>query len=177
MRTFFIIFFNFKFIYFERERERAEGSGAERRRERIPSRLGTVSVEPNTGLDLTNCKIGTWAKIKSQRLNLLTHPGAPLWGPSWPNFVSTTVWTESVWMPWCHAGCLWNNFLFLFLCFYEFSYWSYIFWITLDFSLSTSQNLPKNTLTRAKFWFQHKYQWIFTESQIHRRQEVTPSFV
>ena len=39
------------FIYFERERERE--------RERIPSRLCTNSVEPDTGLDLTNCEIMT----------------------------------------------------------------------------------------------------------------------
>ena len=36
----------------ERERERRE-------RERIPSRLHTTSVEPDTGLQLTNCEILT----------------------------------------------------------------------------------------------------------------------
>ena len=37
----------------DRERER------ERERERIPSRLCTVSTEPDTGLDLMNHEIGT----------------------------------------------------------------------------------------------------------------------
>ena len=36
-----------------RERER------ERKKERIPSRLRTVSVEPDVGLELTNCEIMT----------------------------------------------------------------------------------------------------------------------
>ena len=31
--------------------------GAEGRRDRIPSRLHTVSTEPNVGLELTNCEI------------------------------------------------------------------------------------------------------------------------
>ena len=53
------------FIYFERVRElvctRASttGGGPERRRERIPSRLCTVSTEPAVELDLTDCKIMT----------------------------------------------------------------------------------------------------------------------
>ena len=47
------ISFFFKFIYFER-RGRAE---RERGRERIPSRLHTVSAEPNVGLELTNHEI------------------------------------------------------------------------------------------------------------------------
>ena len=41
------------FIYFERER------GRERGRERIPSRLHTVSTEPDTGLHPTNHEIMT----------------------------------------------------------------------------------------------------------------------
>ena len=43
----------------EREREREQRRGRERGKERIPSRLCTVSAEPNMGLDLTNCKIMT----------------------------------------------------------------------------------------------------------------------
>ena len=39
-------------------RERAERE-RERGRERIPSRLYTVSVEPDAGLELTNCEIMT----------------------------------------------------------------------------------------------------------------------
>ena len=71
----FLLHFIFKyilslFIYFERERERAhvcqQGRGRERGKERIPSRLYTVSMEPNVGLDLTKREIMIWAKIKSQ---------------------------------------------------------------------------------------------------------------
>ena len=47
-----------------RGRERGEGGREggreeerERERERIPSRLHTVSTEPNAGLELTNCRI------------------------------------------------------------------------------------------------------------------------
>ena len=52
----------------ERERERGETAhthectrqaAAERGRERIPSRLLTVSMEPNVGHDLMNCEIMT----------------------------------------------------------------------------------------------------------------------
>ena len=50
-----------KFIYFERERECAcaQGGAERERRERIPSRLRTVSMEPDVGLDLTNHEIMT----------------------------------------------------------------------------------------------------------------------
>ena len=54
-----------KFIYFERERVCMHmhvqvGAGAEReRRERIPSRLFAVSMEPDAGLSLTNREIMT----------------------------------------------------------------------------------------------------------------------
>ena len=43
--------------------------GAERTRQRIPSRLHTVSVEPNVGLKLTNHETITWAETKSLTLN------------------------------------------------------------------------------------------------------------
>ena len=45
------------FIYFERERDRMSKGRAGR--ERIPSRLHTVSMEPHMGLKLTNCEIIT----------------------------------------------------------------------------------------------------------------------
>ena len=45
--------------------------------ERIPSRLCTVSTEPNVGLGLMNYGILTRAEIKSGTLNLLSHPGVP----------------------------------------------------------------------------------------------------
>ena len=60
------------FIYFEREKESAhklrEGQ-RESERERISSRLRTVSIEPDLGLDLTNHEIITGAMIKSWTLN------------------------------------------------------------------------------------------------------------
>ena len=62
---FFIIFL--KFIYLETERKCREGreraGSAKRGRERIPSRLRAVSIEPNAGL--TACEIMTWAKTES----------------------------------------------------------------------------------------------------------------
>ena len=50
----------------------------DRERERIPSRLPADSVEPDAGLELTKGGITTGAEIKSQTLNCLSHPGAPL---------------------------------------------------------------------------------------------------
>ena len=48
----------------------------ERERERILSRLSTVSVEPDTGLELGNHEIMTRAEIKRWTLNRVTqtHP-------------------------------------------------------------------------------------------------------
>ena len=46
-------FFKKKFIYFERE----EWGGGEK--ERVPSRLHTISTEPDVGIDLTNGEIMT----------------------------------------------------------------------------------------------------------------------
>ena len=80
------------FIYFERERDRKRererggehahvhewGRSRERRREGIPSRLRAVSIEPHTGLHLTDHEIVTRAEIKSQGLIRLSHPGAPV---------------------------------------------------------------------------------------------------
>ena len=57
------------FIYlFLRDTEREQGRNREReRRERIPSRLHTVCVDPNVGLKPMNHEIMTWAEIKNQR--------------------------------------------------------------------------------------------------------------
>ena len=41
-----------------------------------PGGLHTDSREPDAGLKLMNHEIMTWAKIKSQMLNQLSHPGA-----------------------------------------------------------------------------------------------------
>ena len=49
----------------------------EKEGERIPSRLCTISAEPDTGLELMNREIVTSAEIKRQVLNRLSHPGAP----------------------------------------------------------------------------------------------------
>ena len=48
---------------------------AEKERERIPSMLHTASMEPDVGLKLTNREIITWAKVKSQTFNQMSHPG------------------------------------------------------------------------------------------------------
>ena len=47
------------FIYFERAHSCKWGKGRERERGRIPRRFRTVSVEPEAGLELTNCKTMT----------------------------------------------------------------------------------------------------------------------
>ena len=52
--------------------------GRGRERGRISSRLRTVSAEPDAGLDLPILEIMIWAEIKSQMLNRLSHPGAPM---------------------------------------------------------------------------------------------------
>ena len=52
-----------------REAEYIKGRAERRGRERIPSRLRTVSAEPDTGLELVNCEIMTSAETKSQTLN------------------------------------------------------------------------------------------------------------
>ena len=54
-------------MYFEREREQARG--IERGRERIPSRLGAVSTEPDVGLEPTNREIVALPETKSQTFN------------------------------------------------------------------------------------------------------------
>ena len=51
-----------KFVYFERAW--AHRRGRESERERIPSRLLTISAEPSAGLDLMNREIMTWAETK-----------------------------------------------------------------------------------------------------------------
>ena len=66
------------FVYFERERGKAWAGEGQRGRERIPSRLHAVSTDPDVGLESTNHEIMTWAEIKSQRLNWLSHPGTPM---------------------------------------------------------------------------------------------------
>ena len=65
-----VFFFNFfMFIYFwerEREKESMSRGGAKREGDtesEAGSRLWAVSTEPDVGLELTNCKIMTWAEV------------------------------------------------------------------------------------------------------------------
>ena len=58
LNKFALFFIFFMLIHFEREHTREQGR-EERKGERIPSRFHTVSTEPNSGLDLTNCEILT----------------------------------------------------------------------------------------------------------------------
>ena len=53
------LFFFFKWLFILKEREQVSRGGTERGRERIPSRLHTVSTEPDTGLEPTNRGIMT----------------------------------------------------------------------------------------------------------------------
>ena len=53
-----MIFFMF-YLYILREIEHKQGRGRQRGRERIPSRLCTVSIEPDAGLESTNREITT----------------------------------------------------------------------------------------------------------------------
>ena len=72
----FLSFFFYKCLFIF-ETESASRGEAERKRERISSRLCTVSTEPDEGLNLTNHEIMTWAEIKSQTLTRLSHPCTP----------------------------------------------------------------------------------------------------
>ena len=49
--------------------------GEGQRGETIPSRFHSINTQPIVELELTNCEIMTWAKINSQTLNWLHHPG------------------------------------------------------------------------------------------------------
>ena len=54
-----LFFFLSLFVCFERKTERDHEQGRGRGREGIPSRLHTVSTEPDVGLELTNPEIMT----------------------------------------------------------------------------------------------------------------------
>ena len=74
-----LIFLTQKFLInllTEREREREREKACGRGRERILSRLCTVSTVPNVGLKLRNREIMTWTRTRSWTLNRLSHPGA-----------------------------------------------------------------------------------------------------
>ena len=67
------LFLMFIYLFWERA---PWGRGRERGRERIPSMLCTDRAEPDGGLKPTSCGIMTWAEIRSQMLNRLSHPDA-----------------------------------------------------------------------------------------------------
>ena len=52
-------FISFIYLFIVRERESVRRAGAETEGERTPSRLCTVSTEPDVGLELTNHEIMT----------------------------------------------------------------------------------------------------------------------
>ena len=70
-----VIFLNvYLFILREREREHVSPGGAEREMvKENPSRLHTVIIEPDTGLEHMNHEIRAWAEIKSRTHNWLSH--------------------------------------------------------------------------------------------------------
>ena len=70
-----ILFLSFIYLFWERQRQHELGRGREREKHRIRSRFQAVSTEPDAGLELTNHEIMTWAKIKSQVFNRLSHTG------------------------------------------------------------------------------------------------------
>ena len=63
----FIFYFFLTFIYFwDRERQSMNGGGSERggdTESETGSRLWAVSTEPDTGLELPDCVIVTWAEV------------------------------------------------------------------------------------------------------------------
>ena len=134
---YFIYLCIFLMFIFERERERDRKIGYEqgRGRERegdteseVGSTLWAVSTEPNTGLELTDCKIMTWAKV-GHSTNWATEvpqswiplKGIQLWGrySTLGSLGGSVGWAADPWFwlrsssqslgiepqVWCGAGC------------------------------------------------------------------------
>ena len=76
--------FVFKFIYLERVSKK--GRGGERGRERILSRLHTVTAEPDVGLSPRNYEITTWTKLRIRHLTDRT-----TWAP-WNKSSNCKIW-------------------------------------------------------------------------------------
>ena len=82
--------YKYLFILSERERESMSGGkregGREREKERegIPSRLRTVSTEPDVGFKPTNSEIMTYTDIKNQMLGV----------PRWLSQLSVQLWLQ-----------------------------------------------------------------------------------
>ena len=83
----YIIIFKISFIYFERERESVSMHAGEGQRKRetenpkqaphlIAEALALIVQSPAHGAYLIEHKIMTWAEIRSQFLNQVSHPGA-----------------------------------------------------------------------------------------------------
>ena len=62
------------FIYFKRDRAHVR-EGQRERESQAGSPLSAQCLM--RGFNVTNCKIVIWVEIKSQTINLLSHPGAP----------------------------------------------------------------------------------------------------
>ena len=62
-QTTYISFFSLSFFFRARKTEHEPGRGRERGKDRIPSRLHTISAEPHTGLEPTNREIMTRVKV------------------------------------------------------------------------------------------------------------------
>ena len=75
---FIFLFFLSLFIYFEREKELKWDKGREREGEsQADPSSPPIIAELRVGLDPKNREIMSWAEIKSQALNQLSHPGPP----------------------------------------------------------------------------------------------------
>ena len=75
--VFWLFLFCFVLFRFVLERERESASKQREQTERLLSRFHTQH-RAQCGAQSHNPGIMTWAKIKSQTLNLLSHPGAPV---------------------------------------------------------------------------------------------------
>ena len=73
--SFCLFVFFFGWFIFERERETSRRGEAERVREN--PKQAPYSTEPDTVLNPTNCEVLTGVETQSQKLNRLSHPGAP----------------------------------------------------------------------------------------------------
>ena len=77
----------------ETKREHEWGRDRERGRERIPSRLCTVSMEADVKPNLMSSEIMTRAEIKSQMFNGLSHPVSKVFCKKKKIIIMNTIWT------------------------------------------------------------------------------------
>ena len=81
------------FIYLLWERQRGREGQRDREGARIPSRLCNVNAEPHMETQLRNREIVTWAQVKSQPLNWLSHPGVP--DSHFSNLIDASSWVNN----------------------------------------------------------------------------------